>query len=267
MMLGVLLAACAAPGTGSPSPSPDDAPAAQVLPDRAPDIAGQITRIDGNRVLVEQQPGTDSGRKIWFAVDDSTTIVQQHDSDLHDSTLGDLAVGQRVEAWASGGLAESYPEQGTAAAILALDEAAAAPEPSDPADALPGRDPDVTGLITQQEGSRVLIEEQPNVMEGDKFWLTVDDSTPIFADVNGQLESRRVSDLQIGMRVSAWADGPVAMSYPAQGGAAAIVILDQGAPEATPESGDGVLPDQEPHITGAITALATAGWSRFFPAR
>lgn len=265
ILLSVVLVACGAPGAASPSPSPPDSAAEQVLPGRAPDIEGQITQIDGSRVLVEAQPGADSGRKIWFTVDDSTTIVARRNRDLYDSALEDLAVGQRVEAWASGPMAESYPEQGTAEAILILNEAAASAEPSDPADVLPDRDPDVTGQITQQEGGRVLIEAQPGVMEGDKFWLTVDDSTPIFADVNGQLESRNLNDLRTGIRVSAWADGPVAMSYPAQGGAAAIVILDQGATEATPETGDGGLPTQEPHITGAITALDDRMLVEVFP--
>jgi hypothetical protein len=224
IMLSVLLVACGTPGTGGPSASPGESPAA-VLPDRAAEITGQITQLDGNRVLVEAQPGVDGGRKIWFTVEAATRLAERRGDDLQDTAPGDLAVGQRVEAWASGPMAESYPEQGTAEAILVLDEAAATPETPDAADSLPGRDPDVTGLITQQEGGRVLIEEQPDVMEGDKYWLAVDESTPIFADVNGVLEPRGVSDLQVGMRVSAWADGAVAMSYPAQGAAGGIVIL------------------------------------------
>ncbi|WP_029214673.1 DUF3221 domain-containing protein [Kallotenue papyrolyticum] len=226
-----LLAACTTPAGHAPSPGAT--PEAQaLLPNRDAEISGQITQIDGERVLVEEQPGAQSGNKIWFTLNDATRILGRAGADLHDLTRSDLAVGQPVAAWAAGPLAESYPAQGSAAVILVLEPAATTTPAA--GGAVPDRDPDVIGTITQQDGQRVLIEEQPNVMEGDKYWLTVTATTPVFADLNGTLHPRSAGDLAIGQRVAAWVEGAVAMSYPAQGAAGALVILAQPGVEATP---------------------------------
>jgi hypothetical protein len=69
------------------------------------------------------------GRKIVFTLTPDTTIVIRRGQDLNDITVTELAVGSRVEAWASGAIAESYPEQARAAALVVLDGASASTAP------------------------------------------------------------------------------------------------------------------------------------------
>jgi hypothetical protein len=66
-------------------------------------------------VLVEEEPGVQSGRKISFTVTTSTVLLGADDAPLGE--FDDLAEGQGVEAWSTGMCAESYPEQCTAVAI------------------------------------------------------------------------------------------------------------------------------------------------------
>ncbi len=96
----LLLAGC----TGKSAPS---------LPDRAPLVEGQITKIENERVLVEATPEKEEGAKCWFALAKKTVLVR----DGAAVTASDLQVGQQVKAWEDGAVAESYPCQATAQAI------------------------------------------------------------------------------------------------------------------------------------------------------
>lgn len=66
-------------------------------------------------VLVEEEPGVQSGRKISFTVTTSTVLLGADGAPLDE--FDDLAEAQVVEAWSTGMCAESYPEQCTAVAI------------------------------------------------------------------------------------------------------------------------------------------------------
>jgi Protein of unknown function (DUF3221) len=80
-------------------------------------------------------------------------------------------------------------------------------------------DPDTAPLGT------VLVEEDPTASEGDnKISLTVDTDTILLSETSGSNVSLSLADLTEGMTVTAWADGAVAESYPAQATAAAIVV-------------------------------------------
>jgi hypothetical protein len=80
-------------------------------------------------------------------------------------------------------------------------------------------DPDTAPLGT------VLVEEDPTASEGDnKISFTVDTDTILLSETSGSNVSLSFADLAEGMTVTAWADGAVAESYPAQATAAAIVV-------------------------------------------
>lgn len=66
-------------------------------------------------VLVEEQPGTQEGGKISFAVTTQTALTGSDSAPLRE--FADLAEGQTVEAWSTGICAESYPSQCEAVAI------------------------------------------------------------------------------------------------------------------------------------------------------
>lgn len=89
-----------------------------------PDITGLIVAIEDSRVLVVadlDEVSTDfedwEGRRaIYITVTDKTAIRMGGGK----GSFEDLAVGQKVEAWADGAIAESYPEQAAAKKIVIL---------------------------------------------------------------------------------------------------------------------------------------------------
>lgn len=90
-----------------------------VLPAGAATIIGQITQLQGGSMLVEENPGQpNTGRKIVFRLEQDTIVAERVGDDIQARAQGDLQVGQRVAAWATGALAESYPEQGSASAVV-----------------------------------------------------------------------------------------------------------------------------------------------------
>jgi hypothetical protein len=72
----------------------------------------------------------------------------------------------------------------------------------------------------------VLVEEDPAAQSGDdKISFTVDhDSDLLTETADGSYDAIPFSELVDGQAVSAWADGPIAESYPAQARAAVIVV-------------------------------------------
>lgn len=86
------------------------------LPDSEPYIRGTITRVEGQRVLVEERPGAQGGNKCWFAVTDRTRMARGSER----LRFSELAPGQQVRAWNRGPILESYPCQ-TGAEAIAVD--------------------------------------------------------------------------------------------------------------------------------------------------
>jgi hypothetical protein len=101
---------CVQPGTADPDApvSSDDSPFCSD-PEAAP----------LGTVLVEEDPSAASGdTKISFTVDRDTLLLAER-SGTHDPlSFGDLDTGMAVAAWADGAIAESYPAQARAAAIV-----------------------------------------------------------------------------------------------------------------------------------------------------
>lgn len=113
----------------------------------------------------------------------------------------------------------------------------------------------VQGFITSISGTVVLVEENPTDESGsNKGAFTVTGETQILRDEGGELVPAAFEDLQVGELVTATYTGPVAESYPTQGTAGSIVILDESyggepgdddqllclIPEGCDTDGDGV---------------------------
>lgn len=71
-------------------------------------------------IVVEEEPGVQSGNKASATVTRTTPIFMERDSEVQPATFADLAVGDGLALWFDGPVAESYPVQGEASAILIL---------------------------------------------------------------------------------------------------------------------------------------------------
>jgi hypothetical protein len=90
--------------------------------------------------------------------------------------------------------------------------------------AVPSRPAELTGEVTDSQGGRFLVEEQPDAPDsGRKAWVAVDG--PVFrtASGGGDPTPAAASDIQQGQQVSVWT-GICAESYPEQCGAEAFLI-------------------------------------------
>jgi hypothetical protein len=97
-----------------------------------------------------------------------------------------------------------------------------------PADPIVG-EPTIVGEITTLDSSgvqlRILVEERPEVQQGEKIWFSIG-GTDVF-DARGPTVIRASrQSLRVGLEVEGLADGPILESYPAQAHAQTIVILD-----------------------------------------
>jgi hypothetical protein len=86
------------------------------VPDSAPSIVGTLTRVAGDRLLIEEAPSDSSGSaKASVRVISGTEVHRRNGGRM---AAAGLRVGQRVSAWFSGPVMESYPVQATAATIV-----------------------------------------------------------------------------------------------------------------------------------------------------
>lgn len=91
---------------------------------------------------------------------------------------------------------------------------------SGPGGSLPDRPAELVGEVTEAEGGRFLVEEDPTSPDsGRKAWVAIEG--PVFRGEEPAAES----DIQVGQQVTAWT-GICAESYPEQCGAEALVIED-----------------------------------------
>lgn len=88
----------------------------------------------------------------------------------------------------------------------------------------------VQGVITNISGAVVLVEENPTDEWGSaKGAFTITDETEILRQQGDEQVPATFDDLQVGQLVVATYVGPVAESYPTQGTAGSIVILEEAA--------------------------------------
>jgi hypothetical protein len=88
---------------------------------------------------------------------------------------------------------------------------------------LPSRPAELTGEVTDSDGGRFLVEEQPDAPDaGRKAWVAIEG--PVFRTASGgDPASATASDIEQGQQVSVWT-GMCAESYPEQCGAEAFLI-------------------------------------------
>ncbi len=87
---------------------------------------------------------------------------------------------------------------------------------------------EVQGFITDISGTVVLVEENPADEWGSaKGAFTVTQETEILRQQGDELLPATSGDLRIGQRVAVTYVGPVAESYPSQGTASSIIILEE----------------------------------------
>lgn len=89
---------------------------------------------------------------------------------------------------------------------------------------------DIAGVVTsvsgRTDGVTVLVESDPSTpSSGDKASVAVTSSTRVTRRSGSGEVAATSRDLVPGLRVEVWFDGPVAMSYPVQGKASAVVIV------------------------------------------
>jgi hypothetical protein len=97
----------------------------------------------------------------------------------------------------------------------------------------PSSDPPlITGTITYQEwrqdfGPRILIEEQPGVMAGEKVFFAIHQRTTILVRrTDGSWRRGDLGDLQIGALASGWSLNTLILdSYPRQPDASHIAVV------------------------------------------
>jgi LPXTG-motif cell wall-anchored protein len=129
----------------------------------------------------------------------------------------------------------------------------------------------VRGEITELSRSAevVLVEEDPSDESGSaKGEFAVDGETEILEQRDGDLAPVAFEELRVGQVVEATYSGPVAESYPTQGVADRIVILDEDRTDDPTDDGPSVLPNTGGAplaglllIGGALLALRVARYS------
>ena len=92
--------------------------------DTKADFTGHVTETGQSSILVEAKVVTEDGEyidKYWVSIKDETLILEQSGEELGKATFEALQVGQQVQVWFSGPVAESYPAQVTAGQIVILE--------------------------------------------------------------------------------------------------------------------------------------------------
>ncbi len=137
-------------------------------------------------------------------------------------------------------------------AALAMVSSAAAPALAQTTDG-----PAIRGLLTEVSRSAevVLVEQNPSEESGSaKGEFAVTDETEILEQTDGDQAPASFEDLRVGQMVEATYAGPVAESYPTQGIAGKIVILDENQVDHPDNGGLAALPD-----TGGASVLMLFG--------
>jgi hypothetical protein len=104
LTLGALLAACGG----------DDEPAAP--PDRPADSAGPVSDVTPTSVRIDEATGVVGA--LAGRVDEDTVVLRRAADGYEAATIDDVRVGDRVEVWVDGPVAESFPAQAHAAVVV-----------------------------------------------------------------------------------------------------------------------------------------------------
>ena len=109
------------------------------LPSRDPEVRGIVTAVTpseagetgGERLgtlRIEENPADSSGSPKWVLTITANTIVLVRPGEITEpASFQRLVTGQRVDAWITGPVRESYPMQAEASHILVRDSTGRAP--------------------------------------------------------------------------------------------------------------------------------------------
>jgi len=120
----------------------------------------------------------------------------------------------------------------------------------------------VRGSVTEVSRSAevVLVEEKPSEKSGSaKGEFAVTEETEILEQQDEDQAPVSFENLRVGQTVEATYAGPVAESYPTQGIAGRIVILDEARTDSPDAGHPAVLPDTGGAPLPVLAALLTAG--------
>ena len=120
----------------------------------------------------------------------------------------------------------------------------------------------IRGEITSVSRSAevVLVEEDPSDESGSaKGEFAVGGETEILEQRDGDLAPVAFEKLRVGQVVEATYSGPVAESYPTQGVAGRIVILDQDGTGKADGGGVAALPNTGGSVLAVLVALLIVG--------
>lgn len=88
-------------------------------PDRAPDISGTIMSVDQGSILVVDTEGTGSGHtQAAVSVTPTTLVFEQGPDGVEVVLEAELVSGSGADVWFTGPVAESFPVQATAEAMV-----------------------------------------------------------------------------------------------------------------------------------------------------
>lgn len=127
--------------------------------------------------------------------------------------------------------AESIGIQGKITQLTLFKEEDREKEPSskkgNPSDSISNKDDSSTGKVPKEVRGLIMVEGEPGKQGGrDKVRVTIKEDTEIFRQEGEGRKPAALEDLKEGGEVIVHLVGPVAESYPAQGTAGIIVIID-----------------------------------------
>ena len=105
LALGALLAACGG-GDGERAAPPD----------RPVDSAGPVSDVTATSVRLDEATGVVG--PLAGRVDEDTVVLRREGEDYDVARIDDVRVGDRVEVWVDGPVAESSPVQAHAAVVV-----------------------------------------------------------------------------------------------------------------------------------------------------
>jgi hypothetical protein len=118
LALALIAAACGDDGSETVTEDPDIRGTIMDISPGGDDASGSV-RIQG---IIEADTEYDAA---VVRVEDDTDIFRVQNGEPAEAAFADLEVGQAVEAWFTGPVAESYPVQAKAARIVILEDAPA----------------------------------------------------------------------------------------------------------------------------------------------
>lgn len=166
----------------------------------APYITGNIYDISEEGVLVAE--GMDenevmfTGKAIWLSMDDHTRILNNREEEI---SFDELMLNQKVSAWVTGPVAESYPERGTAKIIMVeKEELLASCYVGGCSGELCTNDKEIASTCELLPGMECFSEEMScELVEGECTWILSIEAAKCFAEVE-EREETEVKNSRIG---------------------------------------------------------------------